>query len=57
VKGAIYAARVLAATGLDILTDVELRKAARADFEQRISGKPYVSPLPPELKHPVGLPE
>jgi aminobenzoyl-glutamate utilization protein B len=57
VKGAIQAARVLAATGLDILTDAELRKAARADFEQRTREKPYVSPLPPEMKHPLELPE
>ncbi len=55
-KGAIAAARVLAATGLDIMTDAELRQAARADFEQRTSGKPYVSPLPPEMEHPLELP-
>jgi aminobenzoyl-glutamate utilization protein B len=55
-KGAIQAARVLAATGVDILTDAELRKTARADFERRTSGKPYVSPLPPEMYHPLELP-
>ena len=54
-KGAIYAARVLAWTGLDILTDAELRRAARADFEQRVSEHPYVSPLPLEMKVPLGL--
>ncbi|HLI07608.1 MAG TPA: amidohydrolase [Ktedonobacteraceae bacterium] len=56
-KGAINAARVLAATGLDILTDPALRQAARADFERRVSKHPYVSPLPPELQRPVGLPD
>ncbi len=54
-KGAIQAARVLAWTGLDILTDAELRQAARADFEQRVSEHPYVSPLSPEMKVPMGL--
>ncbi|MFL5624481.1 MAG: amidohydrolase [Ktedonobacteraceae bacterium] len=56
-KGALQAARVLAWTGLDIMTDAELRQAARADFERRVSEKPYASPLPPEMKHPLGLPE
>jgi len=56
-KGALQAARVLAWTGLDVLTDAGLRQDALADFERRVSGRPYVSPLPPELKRPVGLPE
>ncbi len=54
-KGALQAARVLARTGLDILTDAGLRQAARADFERRVSGRPYVSPLSPEMKHPLEL--
>ncbi len=56
-KGALQAARVLAWTGIDILTDAELRRAARADFERRVSGRPYVSPLSPEMKRPLELPE
>ncbi len=56
-KGAIHAARVLAATGVDILTDANLRQAARADFERRTNGKPYVSPLGPEMKHPLEIPD
>jgi len=56
-KGALQAARVLAWTGADIMTDAELRRAARADFERRVSGQPYVSPLSPEMKHPLGLAE
>lgn len=56
-KGAFYAARALAATGIDILTNPELRQAARADFEQRTAGKPYVSPLGPEMEHPLEIPD
>jgi aminobenzoyl-glutamate utilization protein B len=56
-KGALQAARALALAGLDVMTDAELRTAARADFERRVSEHPYVSPLPPELKRPVGIPE
>jgi aminobenzoyl-glutamate utilization protein B len=56
-KGAVYAARVLAATGVDILTDAGLRQAARADFERRTGGKPYVSPLGPEMERPLEIPD
>jgi aminobenzoyl-glutamate utilization protein B len=56
-KGALQVARVLAWTGIDILTDAELRQAARADFERRVSGQPYISPLPPAMKRPLGLAE
>lgn len=56
-KGALQAARVLAWTGVDIMTDAELRQAARADFERRVRGRSYVSPLPPEMKRPMGLAE
>jgi aminobenzoyl-glutamate utilization protein B len=56
-KGTLQAARVLAWTGFDIMTDAELRLAARADFERRVRGHPYVSPLSPEMKHPLELPE
>src|SRR5215469_10016520 len=55
-KGAIHAARVLAATGVDILTDADLRQAARADFERRTNGKPYTSPLGPEMERPLEIP-
>jgi aminobenzoyl-glutamate utilization protein B len=55
-KGAVHAARVLAATGVDILSDADLRQAARADFERRTHGKPYVSPLAPEMERPLEIP-
>jgi aminobenzoyl-glutamate utilization protein B len=56
-KGAFAAARVLAATGIDLLTDDALRQAARADFERRTTGNPYRSPLDPEMERPLELPE
>jgi aminobenzoyl-glutamate utilization protein B len=56
-KGAIQAARALAWTGINILTDADLRQAARADFERRIQGQLYVSPLSEEMKQPLELPE
>ena len=53
-KGALHAAKVLAMSGIEIMTDEELRERARADFERRTRGRPYVSPLPPEHEHPTG---
>lgn len=53
VRGAQAAARVLALTGIDLLTDAELRAAARKDFEQRTGGKRYQSPIPAELEPPL----
>ncbi len=56
-KGAMHAARVLAASGVDILTDADLRHAARADFERRTKGKPYISPLGLEMERPLEIPD
>ncbi len=42
-KGVLKAAHVLAATGLDLFTNAELRFAAKAEFDERSGGKPYQS--------------
>ena len=42
-KGVLKAAQVLAATGLDLFTDAELRTAARDEFDKRTGGRPYQS--------------
>jgi aminobenzoyl-glutamate utilization protein B len=44
-RAAIGAATVLARLGQDLMTDAELRDAARADFDARRAGRAYVSPL------------
>lgn len=54
-KGALHAAKVLARTGYEIMTDGELREAACADFEHRTQDRPYTSPLPQGHEHPLGL--
>ena len=53
-KGAIGAAQVLALTALDVVTDTELRDAARADFHRRTEGFEYVSPIPEGQTRPRG---
>lgn len=52
VKGAQIAARVLAVTAVQLLTDADLLARARAAFEEAVGG-PYVSPLPADAVPPV----
>ncbi len=54
-KGALHATKELAMTGAEIMTDGELREAARTDFERRTQGRAYTSPLPPERKRPARI--
>ncbi len=50
VRGAETAARVLALTGVDLLTDPDLVRRARAFWQEKTGGKPYVSPIPGDQK-------
>lgn len=56
-KGAVTASKVLALTGTDLLTDAELLKQAKADFDKRTEGFTYKSPIPDMIKEPSGLPD
>ena len=47
------AGKVMAATGLDILQDPKLLKKMRDEWLSKTKGKPYISPLPPDLQPPV----
>ena len=49
-KGMMVAAKVLAASAVDLLGDASLVSAAREDFQKETKGKPYVSPIPPDAK-------
>lgn len=51
-KGTIYAAKVLAATALDLFEDERLLKAARADFDARMKDRKYFSFIPEGQKVP-----
>jgi aminobenzoyl-glutamate utilization protein B len=50
VKGMIVAAKVLAASTLDLLRDPATVAAAKAEFVKATAGRPYVSPLAPDAK-------
>ena len=54
-KGSLATARILAGCGYDLMTDPDLRRAAREDFRARRGDAPFVSPLPPDRKRPLGL--
>src|SRR4029453_268347 len=56
-SGALAAAKVLAMTALDVLTDADLRTAARADFERRTKGLTQKTPPPHDQKYPFALPQ
>ncbi len=53
VKGAVVAAKVIALTGVDLLTDADLRARAKAAFEESTDGQPYVSPIPKDQAPPL----
>ena len=56
-KSAVTASKVLALTGIDLLTDADLLRQAKADFDKRTEGLTYKSPIPDEVKEPSGLPD
>jgi len=49
-KGMLVAARVLAASAVDLLSDPSVVAAAKEDFRRATAGKPYQSPLAPDAK-------
>ncbi len=53
VKGAVIAAKVIAFSGVDLLTDADLRARAKAFFLEKTEGKAYESPIPLDQAPPV----
>jgi aminobenzoyl-glutamate utilization protein B len=49
-KGMVVAAKVMAEAGYELLTNPELIKKAKAEFDERTNGKKYYSAMPPEQK-------
>ena len=52
-KASVVAAKVLAATGVDLLTDPALLGSAQAFLKKKTEGRPYRSPIPEGQKPPV----
>jgi len=54
-KSLIFAAKVMAATAIDLMTDDDLLNEAKEEFKQRLRGRKYKSPIPPEMKPPLDV--
>jgi aminobenzoyl-glutamate utilization protein B len=52
-KGMLVAAKVLAATTLDMMANPETVSAMRAEFEEMTGGEPYRSPIPKDVRPPI----
>jgi aminobenzoyl-glutamate utilization protein B len=52
-KAAQVAARVLALTGVDLLTDPDLLSRAQDEFLEKTKSEPYQSPIPADQKPPL----
>ncbi len=53
IRSAHVAAKVIALTAVDLLTNRELRAQARAFFVEQTGGAPYVSPIPIDQEPPL----
>ena len=54
-KSLIFAAKTIAGSVIDLLSNPELLRKAHDEFEQRLAGRVYKSPLPPEVKPPLDM--
>jgi hypothetical protein len=48
----VQAAKAMAATAIDALSDEDLLKTARTEWEERTAGAPYQCPIPPLVELP-----
>lgn len=49
-KGLLYAAKVIAGTAIDALTDESLIAAAKQELKQQLAGEEYICPIPKDVK-------
>lgn len=52
-KGMVHAAKVMAGTALDVMSDELLMQRAKQDHQERTAATPYVCPIPPEVQPPL----
>jgi aminobenzoyl-glutamate utilization protein B len=52
-KGLLTAAKAMAATGIELMTQPKTLASVRAEWEKLTKDRPYVSPIPPDIKPPV----
>ncbi|MEM2888541.1 MAG: M20 family metallopeptidase [Candidatus Bathyarchaeia archaeon] len=54
-KSLVFAAKVMATTGIDLLTDADFLKKAVEEYRQRLADKKYKCPLPSGMKPPLDV--
>jgi len=54
-KSLIFAAKVLAATAIDLLMNGDMLNKAKKEHQQRIGDTKYESPIPSEIKPPLDI--
>ena len=54
-KGMVHVAKAMAALGIRLLRDQELREAALADFMARTAATPYRCPIPENVSPPISM--
>jgi len=54
-KSLVFAAKVMAATAIDLLTSEDALNKAKEEHRQRIGNKKYKSPIPPDHKPPLDI--
>ncbi|MDQ7065335.1 MAG: amidohydrolase [candidate division KSB1 bacterium] len=52
-KGAVVAAKIIAAMGMELMTNPKLIQQAKAFFLEKTKGKPYQSPIPVDQPPPL----
>ena len=52
-KGLVYAAKVMAGTAIDIITDEIILQNAKTVHAEHLRAAPYTCPIPPEIRPPV----
>jgi len=52
-KGMVHAAKIMAATAVDVISDETLLARAKKDHQERVTRTPYVCPIPAEVKPPI----
>ena len=52
-KGMEHAAKVMAATAVDLICNPDLIAAAKADHQARLDGTPFINPIPDDVEAPI----
>jgi aminobenzoyl-glutamate utilization protein B len=56
-KGMLHAAKIMALSAMDLFSDPQHLKLARAEFERELAAHPYVNPIPEHIQPPRYQPE